>query len=359
MPPPGQRTAPRHRQRRDDRGKHNRFRAAAPARQDSVMSLPSDQQRALDQIEKTLADDHPSLGPLFTVFTGLTGHEAMPVTERITARPRWRQRRMRSAVVAVVGLAIATGALLALSLTLPSPPVCPSAVTPVAGVHTGSPDWTSALTTRSSTTCSRRCPGPTYDESRAWSGTSAQTPALATAKKASLGHSGRSPVTSATPEQPPAAILTDSPPPTAACAAATIRSSRAASRAAGALSIPVFDAVPQPPPVRNGGRPHARPDRRPDYLARVSGGADQPRRGRCPGPVPVRRARKVRRPSMRSPPAWRGCLRPRASAATPLECRVPVVCAVDQETVLTARAGVQGEAAWCRGDWLVRCRRGR
>jgi hypothetical protein len=28
-------------------------------------------------------------------------------------------------------------------------------------------------------------------------------------------------------------------------------------------------------------------------------------------------------------------------------------------TVLTARAGVQGEAAWCRGDWLVHCRRGR
>lgn len=96
------------------------------------MSLPSDQQRALDQIEKTLADDHPSLGPLFAGFTRLTGHEAMPVTERITARPRWR-RRMRSAVVAVVGLAMATGALLALSLTLPSPPACPSAVTPAAG----------------------------------------------------------------------------------------------------------------------------------------------------------------------------------------------------------------------------------
>jgi hypothetical protein len=98
------------------------------------MSLPSGQQRALDQIEKALADDHPSLGPLFAVFTRLTGHEAMPVTERITARPRWRRRmRMRSAVVAVVGLAMATGALLALSLTLPSPPVCQSAVTPVAG----------------------------------------------------------------------------------------------------------------------------------------------------------------------------------------------------------------------------------
>jgi hypothetical protein len=53
------------------------------------------------------------------------------------------------------------------------------------------PSCSAALTTRSSTTCSRRCPGPTCDESRAWSGTSAQTPASATAKKASPGHSGR------------------------------------------------------------------------------------------------------------------------------------------------------------------------
>lgn len=102
------------------------------------MGLPSGQQRALDQIEKTLADDHPSLGPLFAVFTRLTDHEAMPVTERITARLRWRrlrwrQRRMRSAVVGVVGLAMAIGALLSLSLTLTRPSECPGAVTPVAG----------------------------------------------------------------------------------------------------------------------------------------------------------------------------------------------------------------------------------
>jgi hypothetical protein len=44
------------------------------------MSLPSGQQRALDHIEKTLADDHPGLGPLFAGFTRLTGHEAVPVT---------------------------------------------------------------------------------------------------------------------------------------------------------------------------------------------------------------------------------------------------------------------------------------
>jgi len=94
------------------------------------MSLPASQQRALNQIEETLADDHPGLGPLFAMFTRLTGHEPMPVTERVTVR-RWR--RMRPAVVTLVGLAMATGALLTLSLLLPDPQVCIPAVTaPVA-----------------------------------------------------------------------------------------------------------------------------------------------------------------------------------------------------------------------------------
>ena len=51
------------------------------------MSLPTSQQRALSQIEKTLADDHPGLGALFATFTRLAGQEAMPVTERVTASP--------------------------------------------------------------------------------------------------------------------------------------------------------------------------------------------------------------------------------------------------------------------------------
>ena len=54
------------------------------------MSLPAGQRRALNLIEKTLTDDHPGLGPLFAIFTRLTGHEVMPVTERVTARP-WRR----------------------------------------------------------------------------------------------------------------------------------------------------------------------------------------------------------------------------------------------------------------------------
>jgi hypothetical protein len=94
------------------------------------MSLPASQRRALSQIEKTLTDDHPSLGPLFAVFTRLTGNEPMPVTERVTAR-RWRG--MRPAVLTLVGLTVATGVLLTLSLLLPVPQVCvASTVTTVA-----------------------------------------------------------------------------------------------------------------------------------------------------------------------------------------------------------------------------------
>ena len=96
------------------------------------MSLPAGQRRALNQIEKALADDHPSLGPLFAIFTGLTVHEAMPVTERVTARPWWWQRWMWPAVT-VLGLAMVTVALVILSLTLPSRQMCPDTVFPVAG----------------------------------------------------------------------------------------------------------------------------------------------------------------------------------------------------------------------------------
>jgi len=93
------------------------------------MSLPSGQQRALNRIEKALAHDSPGLGPLFAIFARLVGHEAMPVTERVTAR-LWR-RWMWPAVVAAVGMAMVTLAF-TLSLTLPSPQACPGTVIAVA-----------------------------------------------------------------------------------------------------------------------------------------------------------------------------------------------------------------------------------
>jgi Protein of unknown function (DUF3040) len=102
------------------------------------MSLPASQRRALVQIEQSLADDHPGLGPLFAVFTSLAGQQAMPATERVTVRPwrPWRparprrpasrRRRMRPGVAAIALLAVATGALLFLSLTLAAPRMCAS-----------------------------------------------------------------------------------------------------------------------------------------------------------------------------------------------------------------------------------------
>jgi hypothetical protein len=108
------------------------------------MSLPTGQQRALDQIEKSLALDHPALGPLFATFTTVVGQEPMPVTERVTARPRrlpW-PRRMWATVAGLVGLALVTVALFMLSLTLPNRPSCSGTVVSVAArlqaVPTGS-----------------------------------------------------------------------------------------------------------------------------------------------------------------------------------------------------------------------------
>jgi Protein of unknown function (DUF3040) len=77
------------------------------------MSLPAAQRRALNRIEKTLANDDFGLGPRFAIFTSMVAHEAMPVTERVTSRLwRLRMRRIWSAVVAVAGLAVVIGALI-------------------------------------------------------------------------------------------------------------------------------------------------------------------------------------------------------------------------------------------------------
>jgi len=97
------------------------------------MRLPAAQQRALNRIEKTLTNDDFGLGPRFAIFTSLAGHEAMPVTERVTA-PSWRRRMRRiwQAVATVTGLAAVTGALI-FSQTLPGRQACPGTVTSAVG----------------------------------------------------------------------------------------------------------------------------------------------------------------------------------------------------------------------------------
>jgi uncharacterized BrkB/YihY/UPF0761 family membrane protein len=107
-------------------GSFNNF-MSRKRRQDNVMSLPTSQQRALDQIERTLTEEHPSLGSQFAIFTKLVGHELMPVTERFTARTwrsRWQGRRMWPTVATLVALAMASALLFTLSLTLPNRPQC-------------------------------------------------------------------------------------------------------------------------------------------------------------------------------------------------------------------------------------------
>ena len=126
-----------------------------PARLERVMSLPASQQRALDQIEKTLADDHPGLGPLFATFTKVVGQEPMPVTERVAAQPRrlpWR-RRMWPTVAGVVGLALVTVVLFTLSLTLPSRPGCTGTVDSLAA-------HVQAVPTGSQAACATQRSGP-------------------------------------------------------------------------------------------------------------------------------------------------------------------------------------------------------
>ena len=90
-----------------------------------MTGLPGRQQRALNRIEKTLAGDDLGLGLLFTIFTRLADREPMPATERVTAPP-WR-RRIRKAVVTIIGLSAVTGAIV-LAHALPSRQACPGTV---------------------------------------------------------------------------------------------------------------------------------------------------------------------------------------------------------------------------------------
>jgi Protein of unknown function (DUF3040) len=93
------------------------------------MSLPGSQQRALDQIERTLLADDRRLGSLFAFFTRLTSHEAMPSAERVTARPRPLRLRVGVAAMIAIGLAAVMSALLLLLLA-PGRQACPDGAAP-------------------------------------------------------------------------------------------------------------------------------------------------------------------------------------------------------------------------------------
>ena len=88
------------------------------------MSLPVAERRALDQIEKTLAEDHPGLRQQFAPFNLLNFYQAMPGTERVSALPWGWPRWMRPRIAAALALVLVTGVLLAFSLLLPSEKSC-------------------------------------------------------------------------------------------------------------------------------------------------------------------------------------------------------------------------------------------
>ena len=81
------------------------------------MSLPTRQQRVLDQIEKTFQARDPWLTSLFATFARLTSHEAMPTWETITGRI---SRLLRPVVVVPLLLVILAGAVVAGSF-IPGP----------------------------------------------------------------------------------------------------------------------------------------------------------------------------------------------------------------------------------------------
>jgi hypothetical protein len=68
------------------------------------MSLPASQERALTRIEQTLLARDPRLKSLFGIFTRLTVHEAMPVTEQL--QRRWWRPQPGAVVLAAVAVLV-------------------------------------------------------------------------------------------------------------------------------------------------------------------------------------------------------------------------------------------------------------
>ncbi len=97
------------------------------------MSLPASQQRALDQIEKTLLAGDPRFGALFAIFTRLTWHEVIPQIELVKPG-RW-QSLWPFAAIALMLATVAS--LLILSLLAPSQPMCATSPVPGQGLSSG------------------------------------------------------------------------------------------------------------------------------------------------------------------------------------------------------------------------------
>lgn len=87
------------------------------------MSLPVWQRRSLGRIEQTLVAEDPGLGLRFAVFSRLTRHEAMPLTEQVQHRPQ--QVLRRAVVLPLIVISLVT-LLAAGGLIRDRGPACPA-----------------------------------------------------------------------------------------------------------------------------------------------------------------------------------------------------------------------------------------
>ena len=84
----------------------------AEHRDETKMSLPTAEERALTNIEQVLRSRDPRLNSLFSIFTRLTRQEAMPTIEQIRHR-RWRPQ---PGAVFLVAIALLVCGIVAASL---------------------------------------------------------------------------------------------------------------------------------------------------------------------------------------------------------------------------------------------------
>jgi hypothetical protein len=73
------------------------------------MSLPASEERVLSRIEQHLLHRDPRFRSLFSIFTRLTRHEAMPATEQLRRR-RWSPH---PSAVLLLAVALLIGAIVA------------------------------------------------------------------------------------------------------------------------------------------------------------------------------------------------------------------------------------------------------
>jgi Protein of unknown function (DUF3040) len=105
------------------------------------MSLSASEARTLSRIEQALLSRDPGLRSLFSTFTRLTWHEAMPAREQI----RRRRRRPKPGALLLVAIALAVGMIIVSALNS-VPRACAPSRAGVAIARTADRDCAAAAT---------------------------------------------------------------------------------------------------------------------------------------------------------------------------------------------------------------------